>query len=38
MTDLGRGDAVTIRGLRKMFGTHAAVDGVDLCVRAGEVD
>jgi ABC-2 type transport system ATP-binding protein len=37
VTDPARPDAVTIRGLRKMFGTHAAVDGVDLAVHAGEI-
>ncbi len=29
--------AVEIRGLRHRFGDHAAVDGIDLDVRAGEV-
>ncbi len=29
--------AVECRGLRHRFGDHAAVDGIDLCVGAGEV-
>ncbi|HTN80533.1 MAG TPA: ATP-binding cassette domain-containing protein [Acidimicrobiales bacterium] len=29
--------AVAIEGLRKMFGTHAAVDGADLVVHPGEI-
>lgn len=30
-------DVVTVRGLRKVYGTRAVVDGLDLDVRAGEV-
>ena len=30
-------DAITIRGLRKTYGTHRAVDGLDLDIHAGEV-
>ena len=29
--------AVDVRGLRKSYGAHAAVDGIDLAVRRGEV-
>jgi drug efflux transport system ATP-binding protein len=31
------GDAVVIRGLRKVFGSLVAVDGLDLSIREGEV-
>jgi ABC-2 type transport system ATP-binding protein len=30
-------DVVTVRGLRKTYGTRVVVDGVDLDVRAGEI-
>jgi ABC-type multidrug transport system ATPase subunit len=30
-------DAITIRGLRKAYGGRAAVDGLDLDIRTGEV-
>ena len=29
--------AITVRGLRKTYGSHVALDGVDLTVRRGEV-
>jgi ABC-2 type transport system ATP-binding protein len=31
------GDAVTVRGLRKVFGSRVAVEGLDLSIRTGEV-
>ena len=30
-------DVVTVRGLRKVYGTRVVVDGLDLAVRAGEI-
>ena len=30
-------DVVTVRGLRKTYGSRAVVDGLDLDVRAGEI-
>jgi ABC-2 type transport system ATP-binding protein len=30
-------NAIEIRGLRKTYGAHAAVDGIDLSVRTGEI-
>ena len=30
-------DAVTVRGLRKVFGNRVAVEGLDLAIRTGEV-
>ena len=30
-------DVVTVRGLRKTYGTRTVVDGLDLDVRAGEI-
>jgi ABC-2 type transport system ATP-binding protein len=35
--DAGTGDAVVTRGLRKVFGSIAAVDGLDLSIHRGEV-
>ncbi|MEV4472378.1 ATP-binding cassette domain-containing protein [Nonomuraea sp. NPDC049504] len=37
MTDIPPGVAVRAEGLAKTFGTHRAVDGVDLDVRTGEI-
>lgn len=37
MTTTSRPAAIRIRGLRKIYGDRAAVDGVDLDVHAGEV-
>lgn len=31
------GEAVTVRGLRKVFGSRVAVEGLDLTIRTGEV-
>ena len=30
-------DVVTVRGLRKSYGTRVVVDGLDLAVPAGEI-
>ncbi len=30
-------NAIEIRGLRKTYGAHPAVDGIDLTVRQGEI-
>ena len=35
--DMSERDVVTVRGLRKTYGTRAVVDGLDLDVRAGEI-
>lgn len=34
---MAESDVVTVRGLRKAYGTRAVVDGLDLDVRAGEI-
>ncbi len=35
--DMSEREVVTVRGLRKMYGARAVVDGLDLDVRAGEI-
>src|SRR5256884_6831384 len=35
--DMSERDVVTVRGLRKVYGTRTVVDGLDLHVRAGEI-
>jgi ABC-2 type transport system ATP-binding protein len=35
--DMTERDVVTVRGLRKRYGTRVVVDGLDLDVRAGEI-
>src|SRR6266576_5057863 len=35
--DMSERDVVTVRGLRKTYGTRTVVDGLDLDVRAGEI-
>src|SRR2546430_3541225 len=35
--DMSECDVVTVRGLRKTYGTRVVVDGLDLGVRAGEI-
>jgi ABC-2 type transport system ATP-binding protein len=36
-SELGAAGVVTVRGLRKVYGTRVVVDGLDLDVRAGEI-
>jgi ABC-2 type transport system ATP-binding protein len=37
LEDMSERDVVTVRGLRKTYGTRVVVDGLDLGVRAGEI-